>query len=636
MERFYGLDLGDAESAVARLDKKDPKTPEMLSVGGVQSFITAYAKLVSGELLIGEKACYRADTVTRKLRFKSRFLTSPTAEEEITAFAAGLLGELYTSGSMVKGDDSCFYVGCPAGWDKNTRERYRAIFEQAGYPPTRIVSESRAAMVSACQSKHLQVGYDILNKPVLVVDIGSSTTDFAYVCGGREVEMHTAGEVALGGGQMDEMLLEDAVAASPKAKEIREVFAQSEPWKNYCEFAARRLKEKYYSDESYWKENPCTETIQIFFDKPLRLTLKMDEVEAKRLTDGPCQSLGNQSFRYVFIKSLRDVREHISGEKPELLFLTGGVSRLPAIRQWCAEVFPEAVVIRGTEPEFAVARGLAWSGKIDEEMREFRAELEQLKSSTIVEKIVREHIGDLYHDAVDVLVEPILTQVAVPTFEKWRNGEIRRLADTDEVMRNEIANWLRTDEARGLLTKCITSWLRPVADELEEYTEPICIRHSIPFTALSLNSYLSASDLDLRIDAKNVFAVEEVTWMIDSIISLLVALICGGGGVALVSSGLTGILIGAFLSMLVLLLGKEQMQGALLKADLPRPMRKMVPRNSFSSRMKSVSADVKASFFRNLEEEKNDEITARMEQEISEQIELCLTRMAEVVEIPLG
>ena len=40
--------------------------------------------------------------------------------------------------------------------------------------------------------------------------------------------------------------------------------------------------------------------------------------------------------------------------------------------------------------------------------------------------------------------------------------------------------------------------------------------------------------------------------------------------------------------------------------------------------------------YQKLEKEKNEEITARLVREISEQIEHCLTRMAEVVEIPLG
>ena len=55
MDRFFGFDLGDAESAIARLYKEDQVVPEMIPVAGEKSFITAYAQLTSGELLIGEK-----------------------------------------------------------------------------------------------------------------------------------------------------------------------------------------------------------------------------------------------------------------------------------------------------------------------------------------------------------------------------------------------------------------------------------------------------------------------------------------------------------------------------------------------------------------------------------------------------
>ena len=107
----------------------------------------------------------------RKIRFKSRFLTDPVSSDDIRRFASGVLANLYQDGSLRREDDCSFHIGCPAGWDRNVRERYREIFEKVGFPPVRIVTESRAALMSACQSKHLQVGYDILSKPMLVVDM---------------------------------------------------------------------------------------------------------------------------------------------------------------------------------------------------------------------------------------------------------------------------------------------------------------------------------------------------------------------------------------------------------------------------------------------------------------------------------
>lgn len=637
MDRFFGFDLGDAESAIARLNKEEQVVPEMLTVVGVQSFITAYAQLTSGELLIGEKACYADNVVKRKLRFKSRFLTDRGSAADVKSFAAGVLGELYGSGDLIKNEECCFYVGCPAGWNRNTREHYREIFESAGYPPAKIISESRAAMVSACQSRHLQIGVDILSKPVLVVDIGSSTTDFAYIMGGKEVEMQTAGEVVLGGGLMDEILLEESVAAAGLSrKKIQSVFEESEAWRTYAEFAARRLKEKYYSDEDYWSTHECKESLVIHYDRPVKLTLRMDRNTADKLINKKISKLGGRSWHEVFISSLEDVKNGISGQQPELIFLTGGVSKLPEIRDWCSAVFEDAVIISATDPEFSVARGLAYCGRIDEDLKEFKEDLQELINSSTIEDIVAKHIPTLYKDAIDTLVGPILTEVAMPIFDRWRAGEIARLQDTDEILQQEITHFLRQDSTRELLAGPITDWLKPVIEELEGVTVPICIRHRVPYTALSLKSYLNASDIDIKVDAKNIFAVDEMTFLIDSIVTAVVAILVAAIDIVPFMAGPEGVLIGIVASAVILILGRDKMQEKLLSADIPKAIRMLVPKNTFQSRIENMSADIKASFYDSLQKDKNDEITARMVEEISGQIESTLVKMAEVVEIPLA
>ena len=636
MDRYFGFDLGDAESAIARLEEKDKKAPEIIRIKDAQSFITAYARLVDGELLIGESACYNTNAVHRSVRFKSRFLTDPETEKDVRMFAAGVLSELYSDGELTKGEDCCFYIGCPAGWKKNERERYRSIFEQCGYPPVRIVSESRAALISACQSKHLQVGYDILSKPVLVVDIGSSTTDFAYICAGHEVELQTAGEVSLGGGVMDEILLERSVRNSKDEKRIRRIFEESPAWKSYCDFAARKLKEKYFSDEDYWKLNDCSRTIQILYDEPVSLTLSINAETADELLIRGARQLGGRSFRDVFCDSLKEVRGKIQGDMPELLFLTGGVSKLRDIKDWCAGVFPEAVVIAGPEPEFSVARGLAFGGQIDARLRDFRKEVSDLTESSTVEKIVGNHIDELYHKIVDAIVEPLLKEAALPVFTRWRSGAIRKLSDIDEIMKKEIELWLHSDKAQEILARPVSEWLKPVAYDIEEHVMPICVKYDVPYHAMSLTSYLSLSDINIKIDAKDVFAVKEITWLINAIISIIVGLICGGSGIALISSGISGIAAGAVISLLILLLGKEKMQKALMDMDIPVAVRKLTPASHLENRTEKLSADIKANLFENLEKEKSEEITERMVAQISDQIEQFLTKMAEIVEIPLG
>lgn len=636
MRRFYGFDLGDAESAIALLEKESKQLPQLLEINGKKSVITAYAQTRRGDLIVGENACYETETLQRKLRFKSRFLTDPTVATDVKKFASGILGQLYVTDALEKDEESCFYIGCPAGWNKNAREKYRSIFEAVGYPPVKVVSESRAALVTACQSKHLQVGYDILAKPVLVVDIGSSTTDFAYVSGGKEVDIQTSGEVVLGGGIMDEILLEECVAASRNEKEIRKVFEESESWKNYCEFAARRLKEKYYSDEEFWKKNACSETIMIYYDKPLRLELSIDAKRADLLLNKKVDKLGKKSFKQVFISSLQEVKKEIKGVNPELIFLTGGVSKLPAVREWCEYVFWDSVIINGAEPEFSVARGLSWCGRIDDDLREFKLELEKLRQSTVVEDIVKDRVPELYRLIVEALVEPMIRETALPVFEQWRQGKIDKIADTDVQMQQLMEQFMKSDETRELLYRPITKWMRPVVDRLETYTVPICIKHNVPYSQMSLKTYFADSDINIQIDAKSIFGVKEMTLLIESIVSIVVGLMCGGSGIALISSGIPGIIIGFIASFAVLTLGKGKMEKILENADFPKPLRKMIPRNFFEAKMESIIGKVKSNLYRSLENEKGDEITERMVREISEQIEECLMHMAEVVEIPLG
>ncbi len=636
MEHFYGFDLGDAESAVSVLDKHDSTPPRMLSVGGNDSFITAYAVNYKGQLILGEKACYEDRVTRRAIRFKSRFLWDTASHDDVKAFAAGVIGDLRSSGNLTKEDVSCFYVGCPAGWSADTRELYREIFECLGYPPVRIVPESRAALVSACQSKHLQIGYNILAKPVLVVDIGSSTTDFAYIVNGREMEMQVGGDTAFGGGLLDEMLLEESIKESPDAEDIRRLFAASLPWKNYCEFAARRLKERYFEDKSYWKDHPCRETLRIYGDRPLTLMISMDQQREEALLHKANELLGGKSFQQMFQDNLAEVRGTVNDILPELIFLTGGVSRMQEIRRWCREIFPESVVISAAQPEFSVARGLAWCGSIDEELREFRQDLEQLKHSRSVEQIISGHIEDLYRRILDAVLEPVLMQAVEPVFEQWRNREILRLEDVDHELEVRIQAYLKSAQAREILSRCIAAWLRPITGELEELTMPICARHHVPYSALSLNTYYGANDLDIHLEARDLFAVREITLLIDSIITIIVGLLCGGSGVALISAGPGGLLAGAALSLVILLLGKNPMEQALLHIDLPKLTRKLIPRGTIKRRMKTISATVKERFFQALSEDKDAEITDRLVDEISVQIEECLTKMAEVVEIPLG
>lgn len=636
MEKYFGFDLGDAECAISVKGENQMGEPQVVPVNGIKNFISAYAVMRDGQMLIGENACYVQNAKDASIRFKSRFLTDETAGEDILKFAKGVLRTLYDSGIVHFKEDNYFYIGCPAGWDAPTRERYRLIFQKAGYPPVKIITESRAALMYACQSKHLQLSYDVLTKPMLVIDIGSSTTDFAYVLCGKEVNLKTGGEVMLGGGIMDEILLEHCIKNSPKSEKLTDVFEESKAWRTYCEFAARRLKEKYFSDEDYYKSRGLTQSVVVRYRLPIKFSLFIDEQAADDMLNMGVKKLSDKSFMEVFTESITHIRDNITEQLPQIVFLTGGVSKMKIVQDKVKEIFPECVLVAGVEPEFSVSKGLCWAADVDAQIKLFRADVDELIASDVIETVVSQNIGDLFKIVVDTLVEPILKNAAEPVFLQWRDKQIKRLCDIDEEMTKVITQYVMSDEAKKLLSEPIAKWLKPVAAQLEEKTIPICVKHNIPYTALSLATYMNLTDVDVKLEAKNIFAIEEITWMINAIISLIVGLLCGGSGIAIIAGGFPGIVAGAAISLLLLFIGKNKFQEAVMSADLPDLVRKAVPAGFINARAEQIESKVKQSLYDSLENDKNESITGEMTNEISREIESCLAKMAEIVEIPIA
>ncbi len=705
MMNYWGFDLGDGESTLARVGSEGLTSPEIVDVDGKKVIITVWAVMRNGEVRIGENAARSAAAAVRSAaRFKRRFL-DPQSDSAalIRDFSARVFESLRDSGALVGGEKSnSVYVGCPAGWDAENRARYQRIFETIGFPTPHVVSESRAVMVGAIQSNSVRDYIDLRSKSVLVIDIGSSTTDFAYINKGKETEIRTGGEVALGGGVMDEVLLDACVEASRDPSALRQVFSESESWLVDCELHARQLKEQYYSRPAGEREPECSDSLLITYDEPIILDLVMNPEMSKRLTEKPCPQLNGRSFRSVFTAGLREVRDSIGEVQPELLFLTGGVSRMEEIRQWCQEVFPEAVIYADREPEFSVARGLAWCGRIDDELIRFRADVDELISSNMVESIVSGHLSELYRSVLEHLLDPLLDQAVRPVLLDWRNGKIIRLSDMESALQERIKLYLYSESAKTILYKPVADWLLRISEELEPYTSEICRRYRVPDRSLEISSALSASDFHLleKLEAKDVLDGDTLTWtavFVESVISLLIAMLCGGSGVVLVSEGPVGILIGFLVSFLVLLashaMGKKALDEKLKNANLPLAIRKMalsnmlphvegpslglsdtirgnrlsrllsgkeadpqaeessprkrhlLPRLSWSDqdgiserRMQSIRNKILSSYEKLMSSADNEDLIAlntRMSRDISQQIETRLKELAEQVEIPL-
>ena len=273
-------------------------------------------------------------------------------------------------------------------------------------------------------------------------------------------------------------------------------------------------------------------------------------------------------------------------------------------------------------------------------------------------------------------------------------GEIEKLKDMETVLQDRIKVFLYSDSAKECLYEPITAWLLALSDELEQHTSRICRKYHVPERSLGISSALSASDFRLleKIDARDVLSGDTLTWtavFVDSVISIIVAMLCGGSGIVLISEGPVGMFIGFILSFLVLVvshaMGKKAIDEKLMNLNLPLAIRRIALSNTrlriegprlgwFSSlkdgvsglagdgkkegsrphllphirftdnsgiserRLQEIRSRIKSSYellFSGSDSDELKELNSRMSREISDQIEKRLKELAEQVEIPL-
>lgn len=570
--RYIGFDMGDGESAIAAFEQGSGIEPVILPVGGSRSFLSAVGML-NGEIVVGERAYTDALADGLSVRFKSRFTYDPARNEDIVRFVRGTVRDLQENGLLHPED--AFVVGCPAGWNATARARYRELLMRAGLREPQVISESRAAFLYAKYAKTVALDIDVLSKTALVIDIGSSTLDFAYIVGGRETGVGTFGDIALGGGILDEELLRLCVEQSRERDAIRRVFQESRSWYSYCEIEARRLKEEYYTRLLDDPSASVKKVLRICYDGVQKLTLKLDGDLARQLTEKPLNALQGRSFTQAVQDALDHAVRLTADDPPCLVLLTGGASRMPFFRQLCREAFRDAAVVCCPEPEFSIAKGLSYAGWIDSNLREFRKAIEKEITEERVAYTARKAMPQLIPPVTEALVDLLIEEAAVPVVTDWQKGRIGTMEEMDAQLKQRVTEVLDSPMARDALTPALRSWLDEVGTQLQALVDPICDRYEVPRKEMALNlTAVSSGPEKLPLDAKGLTGMNLIGALMTVIVSVLLGLLCGGGGVALIAAGPLGFLAGALLGTAVSLFGMDAISGAMMKANLPLLLRK--------------------------------------------------------------
>ncbi|MBD0388474.1 MAG: hypothetical protein ICV54_18735, partial [Nostoc sp. C3-bin3] len=246
-----GFDLGHGETAVAKAVVESIDPPQMLEINNKKNQITALGWHPKLGYLVGEQALIQAGVTQLTISFKQKPNNDPKYRETISTFVATYYRLLKESKQLEGGESSYFYIGCPSGWTISDRTEYQKLLQEAGIPQLNVVPESRAAFMQAKEAGKLE--YDKLVASVLIVDIGSSTTDFTLVKSLEEIPIDF-GSNTLGASLIDKAIFARTLANHEQKALLEKVFKEYPHHQARCELACRKAKEDYFSNEQLYSD----------------------------------------------------------------------------------------------------------------------------------------------------------------------------------------------------------------------------------------------------------------------------------------------------------------------------------------------------------------------------------------------
>ena len=540
---IIGFDLGHGETAISRTTSHTSLPPQKLDlIDGRSSILTAISLDATRGILIGDDAYCHRNNESLEIFFKSPYLSIPENSESLKLFVYKCFKLLSSSGKINNDKNTNVYVGVPSGWTLDDREEYESILKDAGLRNVTVIPESRAAFLEAKESGALHETASKLIDSVLIIDIGSSTTDFTIVKSYEEKPLDF-GYNKLGSGLIDLSIFNLTLNKYANIDDsFNHIFDENSEIKSRCLLKCRQVKEKYFSknDESFWIDRPCAESERVLGVHHFDIDIYKSDMD--EILSSPIDDLDGQSWPDAFRNALSECKEYVEYEKPNLVMLTGGGSRMNFIYEICKEMFPGSLVKVGLEPHLTISRGLSIAGRTDFKVNAFRHEIEAFLSSESLEKVVEDEFSSLYSSVAKSLFDQCV-EVSLDSFQKWSSGELSTLRNMEEEIISTVDVLVR-EKGELIFLDDIVQWVESLVQKIDVLTSDICKKYSIPKKYLSIPITPSAVELDGKSFEDVIKPGSSVTGAAGSIVGWLAGIVSGGLLVA-VGVMLTGGIAGA-------------------------------------------------------------------------------------------
>ncbi len=592
---IVGFDFGHGETALSKVfSMADNTEPEMLEIFARKTQITALAFKPDRGDLIGEEALKTNGITELHVGFKPMHQNLDSSEHQtiIKRFIKKYLDILEETRQIRGRDKTLFIVGSPSGWSSIEQETYANILKEAGMAHVKVEKESRAAFLQMKEAKWIELEIENLAKNVLIIDIGSSTTDFTVIMNLEAKPLKDFG-LNIGAGLIEKIIFErtlDRLARDKPEEKIRleKTFEQYPHFKRQCLIACREGKEKYFSAPSLYasEDIPVDCSIKFRTFKPsIEFEPYIHQMEMEKALNTKIEELNHLNWKHTFLAALKDARIKMGDSQPELIILTGGASRMDFISDLCKKVFKEAKEpIRGIEPEFTIAKGLTRIGRIDILARNLKKAVEELSNSDEFLALLEKEIPKLIDTLAASLAKELTSYAIKPPLLAWREGHLKTLNDIAPDTEKRIKHFLgriSSEEAKDKLDDWLDHVLLP---ELSEFTDPICSTFDIPRSVLDLrNRDIAAGVSSIEhppLDVDEFISRGEILAFVSIVAGIIVAKVSGGAGIALLHLPLAGQIIAGIVGAIVAAVGVEASKEEIKKRDLPNFSREWILSNT--------------------------------------------------------
>jgi len=461
-----GIDVGHGETAAARMSLASLLAGTevgSLEIDNRKSIITAVARAPSGEVLVGKTALVRDDAIDVRAAFKAEPGRLGAAERRaLQTFFRAVCDALDTqNGGFLRRHEAAVHVGIPSGWSAESAAAYRDLLRNDVVDEVTLVPESRAALLHA-----LEIGLirrSEVERTVLVVDVGSLTTDFTVVA-----DLHARPSERgqqLGAGLIDLSILRWVLDHSPDREAILAAFEADQSHRTRCEIASREAKVRFFDPSFERAPNPRPIFLLEVIDTDLDFQARLTKEAVREIVEAPIPELGGRSWPRAFREAVEGVRAETvrQGIEIELVLLTGGPSRMGFVQEICRELFGADRIRIDSEPELAIARGLARYGILGPRLAAFRDEIGAFVRDELP-ALVRQSVPDLRRRLAASLADAMTWHGIKPALMSLKQGQIASLDELEARIRRNIEEWAAQDDARQTVAAAALPWIQAIAD----------------------------------------------------------------------------------------------------------------------------------------------------------------------------